>query len=92
MLREALKLQPGHADLLGDLAVLHLQAGRHSQCIQAAREAQVADPTHDESAYALGMVGTTGFGAGLGAPGHRPAPTPKPVEIPSLGASRTPPA
>ena len=56
MLREALKLTPGHADLLGDLAVLHLQAGRHEQCIQAAREALLADPSHDESAYALALA------------------------------------
>ena len=56
MLVEALKLQPGHADLLGDLAVVHLQGGRHAQCIQAAREALVADPQHDESAYALALA------------------------------------
>lgn len=56
LLREALKLQPGHADLLGDLAALHLQAGRHEQCIQAAREALAADPRHDESAYALALA------------------------------------
>ncbi len=56
LLHEALKLQPGHADLLGDLAVLHLQGGRHAQCIQAAREALAADPLHDESAYALALA------------------------------------
>ena len=56
LLREALKLQPGHADLLGDLAVLHLQAGRHAQCIQAASEALAADPRHDESAYAMALA------------------------------------
>ncbi len=56
LLREALKLQPGHADLLGDLAVLHLQAGRHAQCIQAAGEALAANPAHDESAYAMALA------------------------------------
>lgn len=56
LLLEALKLQPGHADLLGDLAVLHLQGGRHAQCIQAAQEALHADPTHDESAYAIALA------------------------------------
>ncbi|MBZ8140169.1 hypothetical protein CLD22_09710 [Rubrivivax gelatinosus] len=55
MLHEALKLQPGHADLLGDLAALHLQAGRHRQCIQAAREALAANPEHDDSAFALAL-------------------------------------
>jgi len=56
LLREALKLQPGHADLLGDLAVLHLQGGRYPQCIQAANEALAADPRHDESAFALALA------------------------------------
>jgi FMN phosphatase YigB (HAD superfamily) len=56
LLREALKLQPGHADLLGDLAVLHLQGGRHEQCIQAASEALAANPQHDESAYAMALA------------------------------------
>lgn len=55
MLNEALKLQPGHADLLADLAALHLQAGRHRQCIQAAAEALVANPQHDDSAFALAL-------------------------------------
>jgi predicted O-methyltransferase YrrM len=53
LLGEALRLQPGHAELLCDLAALHLRAGRHAQSIQAAREALLADPDHDESAYAL---------------------------------------
>lgn len=56
MLREALKLQPGHPDLLGDLAVLHLQAGRMDACIEAATEALACQPDHDESAYALALA------------------------------------
>jgi len=56
MLKEALKLQPGHADLLGDLAALHLQAGRHRQCIQAAGEALAANPLHDDSAFAMALA------------------------------------
>ncbi|MBK1690095.1 HAD family hydrolase [Rubrivivax gelatinosus] len=55
MLQEALKLQPGHADLLGDLAALHLQCGRHAQCIQAASAALAANPLHDDSAFALAL-------------------------------------
>jgi len=35
---------------------------------------------HNESAYALGMVGTTGFGAGLGAVEPRSFLTHKPVD------------
>lgn len=56
MLREALKLQPGHPDLLGDLAVLHLQAGRMDACIEAATEALTSQPDHDDSAYALALA------------------------------------
>jgi FMN phosphatase YigB (HAD superfamily) len=56
MLREALQLQPGHADLLGDLAALHLQAGRYDACIQAAQEALAAEPSHDDSAYAMALA------------------------------------
>ncbi|RVT54322.1 HAD family hydrolase [Rubrivivax albus] len=56
MLREALKLQPGHPDLLGDLAVLHLQAGRMDACIEAAGEALAARPDHDDSAYAMALA------------------------------------
>ncbi len=47
---------------------------------------------HNESAYALGMIGSAGFGAGLGHVEHRPAPAPKPAEAPGLGTGRTPPA
>jgi len=56
MLREALKLQPGHPDLLGDLAVLHLQAGRMDACIEAAGEALAVRPDHDDSAYAMALA------------------------------------
>jgi len=47
---------------------------------------------HNENAYALGMVGVTGIGAGLGHVEHRPAPAPQPAEMPGLAASRRPPA
>lgn len=49
----ALEIEPGQPELLGDLAALHLQAGRHAQSIDAARRALAADADHDESAYAL---------------------------------------
>lgn len=53
MLDQALRQAPGHSELLGDLAAIRLGQGRLDDSIAAARAALRADPSHDESAYAL---------------------------------------
>lgn len=56
VLDAALQMSPNDSELLGDLAALHLQAGRIEPAIAAARAALVAAPQHDGSAYTLALA------------------------------------